>query len=127
MRNIEAGVEFGAGSALDAVVWPEALSTVGGFDRVDEWLLVVGAGEGDVATGMPVLGEDNVVEMRGEGVDTGYDRIAISDRECAAGEEVDLHVDDEQRVGWAEIHSSKRTISCKDRLTSEGAGRGEDH
>ena len=62
---------------------------------------------------MPVLGEDDVVEAGGEGVDAGDDGIAAGDGQGAAGEEVELHVDDEERVGVAELHSSKRTILCK--------------
>ena len=56
MRNVEAGIQFGARSALNAMVGPEALSAVGCFNSVDEWLLVVGTGKGNVAVGVPVLG-----------------------------------------------------------------------
>ena len=65
----EAGVEVGAGGVLDAVVGPEVLGAVGGLNRVGKWLLVVGAGEGDVVARVPVLGEDDVVEFLGEGVE----------------------------------------------------------
>ena len=79
----EAGVEVGAGGALDAVVGPEVLRAVGGFDggldTVWEWLLAVGAGEGDVVARVPVLGEDDVVEAGGEGVDAGDEGVAAGD------------------------------------------------
>ncbi len=78
-----------------------------------ERVKAVGAGEGDVVAGMPVLGEDDVVEAGGEGVDAGDDGVAVGDGQGAAGEKVELHVDDEERVGGAELHSSKRTILCK--------------
>jgi hypothetical protein len=79
-----------------------------------EGLLAVGAGEGDVAAGVPVLGEDDVVELRGEGVDAGEDGVAVSDRERAAGEEVELHVDDEQGIGCAQgdAHGSDCTSAA---------------
>ena len=48
---------------------------------------------------MPVLGEDDVVKVCGEGVDAGQDGVAIRDRQRAAGQEVQLHVDDQQRIG----------------------------
>jgi hypothetical protein len=68
----KARVEFGAAGALDAVVGPEGLGAVGGVDGVGKGLLAgVGAGEGDVAAGVPVLGEDDVVEAGGERVDAG--------------------------------------------------------
>lgn len=80
--DLEAGVELGAGSALDAVVGPEGLGAVGGFDGVGEGLLAgVGAGEGDVAEGVPILGEDDVLEFCGDGVDSGNDGIAAGDGE----------------------------------------------
>ncbi len=100
--------------ALNAVVGPERLRAVGGFNRVGEGVLAgVGAGEGDVVAGVPVLGEDGVVEARSKRVDTGEDGIGVRDGKGAPWEEVELHVDDEEGVGVAELHSSKRTILCK--------------
>jgi len=57
-------------------------------------LKAVGAGEGDVVERVPVLGEDDVVEAGGEGVDAGEDGVAVGDGQGAAGEKVQLHVDD---------------------------------
>lgn len=82
MRNVEVGVEFGTARALNAMVGPEYLRAVGGFDGVGEWLLAgVRGGEGDVAAGMPVLGENDVVEAGGEGGDAGDDGVAVLDRQ----------------------------------------------
>ena len=79
----EAGVEVGAEGALDAVVGPECLRAVGGFDggldTIWKGLKAVGAGEGDMVAGVPVLGEDDVGEAGGEGVDAGEDGIAAGD------------------------------------------------
>ena len=65
--NGEGGVEVGAGGALNAVVGPEVLGAVGELYCVGKRLLGVGAGEGDVAAGVPVLGEEDVVEAAGRG------------------------------------------------------------
>jgi len=100
--DVEVGVECGAGGVLDAVVGPEGLFAVGRVECVREGFQVVGAGEGDVSGWVPVLGEDDVVEAGGEGVDAGNNGVAIGDGECTAGEEVELYVDDEESVGWTE-------------------------
>jgi hypothetical protein len=96
------------------------------LDRVGEGVKAVGAGEGDVARGVPVLGKDDVMEESGEGVDAGENGIAIGYGKGAAGEKVELHVDDEKCVRVAELHKNKRTILCKgscwrDAETSDGA------
>jgi hypothetical protein len=62
---------------------------------------------------MPVLGKDDVVELHCESIDARQDDIAFVDGQRAAGKEVALHVDDEEGVGGAKLHSSKRTILCK--------------
>ena len=58
---------------------------------------------GDVARGVPVLSEENVIEAGGEGVDAEDDVCAPGDGEWTTGHEVDLHVDDEQGVGGSEV------------------------
>ena len=89
MGDGEIGVEIGAVGALDAVVGPEGLGAVGGFDGVGKRVLAgVGAGEGDVVAGVPVLGEDDMVEAGGEGVDAGDDGVAVGYGQGTAGEEV---------------------------------------
>jgi len=114
--DVEVGVECGAGGVLDAVVGPEGLFTVGCVECVGEGFEVVGAGEGDVTFWVPVLGEDDVIEAGGEGVDAGDDLIAAGDGQRAAGQEVELHVDDEENVGGTKreghelLYESKRGI-----------------
>ena len=59
-----------------------------------------------------------MLEAAGDGVDAGNDGVAAGDGEGAAGEEVPLHVDDQQSVirgGGPERHAFKRTILCKGR------------
>jgi hypothetical protein len=47
---------------------------------------------------VPVLGEKNVVEALGEGVDGGDDGVAFFYFERASGAEVILEIDDEESV-----------------------------
>ena len=54
----------------------------------------MGRGEGDVLGWVPVLGEDDVVEFFGEGVDEGNDGVAVFDCQGASGHEVVLDVND---------------------------------
>ena len=54
--------------------------------------------------GVPVLGEDDVVEFLGEGVDEWDDGVAVGDGEVSTGHEVVLDVDDEKGVGGLELH-----------------------
>lgn len=102
--KVEVGVEFSSVGSLDTVIGPEVLGAVGGLDGVCEGLLVMGAGERDVMGGVPVLGDDDVFEAIGEGVEVGDDLVGVGDGEGAAGEEVVLHVDDEEGVGGQEMH-----------------------
>lgn len=99
--DVEAGMEGCAGGILQAVFGPESLRTVGGLDRL-EGLPVVRGDEGDVLGGMPVLGEDDVVECLREGVDDGNNLIAFGYCEVPTRAEVVLDVDDEQSVGGLE-------------------------
>jgi hypothetical protein len=51
---------------------------------------------------MPVLGEDDMIEFFGEGVNEGDDGVAVCYGQGAAGHEVVLDVDDEECVGGLE-------------------------
>jgi hypothetical protein len=98
--EIEAGMEGGAVGVLQTVVGPEGLGAVGGGYGVLWVAAWVRAGEGDVASRVPVLGEEDVGEAAAEAVDEGDDLVAVLDGEMAAGTEVVLQVDDEESVGW---------------------------
>ena len=76
--DVQCWVEGRAFGVLEDVFGPEGLGTVGGFDGF-EVPFVVGCGEGDVLGGVPVLGEDDVVEFLREGVDRGDDGVAVGD------------------------------------------------
>jgi hypothetical protein len=90
-------VEGCSTGVLDDVLGPEDLGAVVDFDDLER-LFVVGGGEGDVLVRVPVLGEDDVVESFGEGVDDGDYGIAVGDAEVSAGHEVVLDVDDQEGV-----------------------------
>jgi len=102
VRDVEVRMQLSARRALKAVIGPECLFAVRCIERISEWFEIVGAGERDVPGGMPVLSKDNVIEAGGKGVDAGNDEVAAGDGKCSAGQEVQLHVDDEKRVGRAE-------------------------
>jgi hypothetical protein len=97
--EIEGRVERGSVAVLEAVVGPEGLVSVGDGDALEGLPAGVGGGEGDVAGGMPVLGEEDVVKSAAEGVNEWHDGVAVVDGEGAAGAEVVLDVDDEESVG----------------------------
>ena len=60
-------------------------------------------GEGDVALGVPVLREDDVLEVPGELIDDRHDLVAVCDRKRATGTEVVLHIDNDERVVSGDI------------------------
>ena len=107
VRDIEAGMEGCAGGVLQAVFGPQGLRAIGGLNRL-EGLLVMRGGEGDVLGRMPVLGENDVVELLRESVDDGNNLIAFGDSECSTRHEVVLDVDDEESVVglWGRRHGS---------------------
>jgi hypothetical protein len=47
---------------------------------------------------VPILSQGDMRETLREGVAQRYDRVAFWDRQCAARQEVVLHVDDEQDI-----------------------------
>jgi hypothetical protein len=107
--NVEGRMKGSAGGVLHAVFRPERLRAMRGLDGL-EGLLMVRGGEGDVLGGMPVLGEDYVVELLCEGVDERNDLIAVGYGEVAAGAEVVLDVDDYEGVGGLELHDVRAHV-----------------
>ena len=53
-----------------------------------------------VIGGVPVLGRDDVVEIAAvdQSVDHGNDRVSVRHGQGSAGQEVVLHIDDDQRA-----------------------------
>lgn len=94
--------ELRAAGALHAMVGPEMLRSLWRFGGVNERLLAwVRAGKRNVTLRVPVLRADHVREARRQRLDAGDDFISTLDAKRAPGEEVMLHVDDEERVVWA--------------------------
>ena len=102
--NVEGGVELRAGRALNAVVGPERLWAIGGLDGVVGPAAGVLGGEGEVVGGVPILGEDDVLEAGGELVNGRDDGVAICDGECATGAEVELDIHEEEEIIGAKLH-----------------------
>ena len=101
--DVQGWVERCAYGVLEDVFGPKGLGAVRGVDDF-VGLFRVGCREGDVLGGMPVLGEDDVVEFLGKGVDDGDDGVAVGHGQGAAGHEIVLDVDDEQSVAGLELH-----------------------
>lgn len=95
--NVDGWMKGCAGGILQAVFGPESLRTIRSLDGL-EGLLMMRGGKRDVLGGMPVLGEDDVLELLRERVDRWDDLIAFGYGEVAAGAKVVLHVDDEQGI-----------------------------
>lgn len=106
LGNVERGMEGSAGRALDAMLGPERLRPVRSLDHLKGLLARMSGGKGDMTGGMPVLGEDDVVEFFAESIDQRDDLIAISYRKRSAGAEVVLDVDDQKRIAglWRNRH-----------------------
>ena len=78
-RGMEQTALFGV---LEAVIWHRGFEhAVGDSDGLERLGAGVGGREGDMAGGMPVLGEEDVVEFACEGVNGGNDLIATGDGE----------------------------------------------
>ena len=98
LGQAQSGMEFSTRRALDAVVGPESLRAVGHFGLLEGMLAGVGVRKRGVMGAVPVLGEEYVVEARGDAMNDRNDFIAARNGERAAGAEVVLHVDDEEGV-----------------------------
>ena len=97
--DVERGMELRAARVLHAVIGPERLRAVGRVDGLIRLRAGVSAGKRDVRGRVPVLRQQNVREDPRQRVDEGNDLVAARDPQRAAGAEVVLQVDDEQRVG----------------------------
>jgi len=117
--DVECRVEGRAGSVLEAVIGPEGLEAVGGLDGF-VGVFGVGGGEGDVLGRVPVLGEEDVVEAVGEGVDGGENFVAAGNGERTAGHEVGLEVDEEECVGLLVDLHGLFEAGCGDDFADEG-------
>ena len=70
----------------------------------------MGAGEGGMRGGVPILGEDDVPEFGSDAVNDGDHRVAIGYGQRAARTEVVLHVDDDKDVMEGDLHRGLRLV-----------------
>ena len=89
--------EFRSVTSLDAVDRPEDLLEAAEIDGLADFLPRMVAGKAAVVGRVPVLGGDDEVVFGHQFVDDGNDLITLRNGEAAAGEEVVLEVDDEER------------------------------
>src|SRR6185437_8421541 len=68
MGNVERRVEGGAGAVLQAMLGPERLRAIERLDRIEGLLAGMRRGKGDVLGGVPVLGENDVIELPRKGI-----------------------------------------------------------
>ncbi len=88
-----------AESALHAMVGPQHLLAVGQVDRRERHPTGMRRGERDVPRRMPVLRQDDLVEVQRDAVDRRDHLVPARHRQRAAGQEVILDVDDQQGFG----------------------------
>src|SRR4051812_48821923 len=87
-----------AARALHAVLGPQRLLSIAHAHLFEGMLVWVRAGERLMSRRMPVLGENDVLESRRDGVDDGDDLVAAGNGQGPAGAEIILHVGDEEDV-----------------------------
>src|SRR6516162_512341 len=109
MRDIEARMERRPLRALDAMVRPQDLLTIGKLDRLKRLFAGMRAGKRGVSARMPVLGQDDMREFAGQPVDHGNDLVALRNGKRAARTEIILHVDDNQYISIAPFHCPPRS------------------
>src|SRR6266478_117933 len=102
VRNLEVLAEFGAHRALDAMVRPEYLRSIGERDRLERFSARMRGRERSMAARMPILCEYDIPEALRQTVDDRYHLVAARDREAAARAEIVLDIDDQQNVVFAD-------------------------
>ena len=82
----------------------------------------VRAGEGLMPGSVPVLGENDVLEVRRDVMDDRDDFVAAGHGQCPAGTEIVLNVDDEENVVRGDLHAwcAVLLLLAYDGLTRQG-------
>ena len=104
----ETRCEVGAASALHAMHWPQDLWQAVQFDALTGLLSGMVRGEALVRRGVPVLCRDNDRKVRGEGIRDRHYRVGVRHGQRAAGQEVILKIDEDQRMHVREAGMSSR-------------------
>src|SRR5204862_3780305 len=98
MHDVQIAMEIGPARPLHAVVRPQNLSAISQLDALI-WLSAgMRGGKRLVPGGMPVLCEDDVLEMCGEPIDEGDKLIAARNGKASARTEIVLNVNDQQNI-----------------------------
>ena len=93
-------MELGARGALDAMVGPKGLGTIGRLDFGKGGGTGMITGKGCMVLRVPVLGQDDGLELAGQLSHAWNDLVASWHLQHATGNEVVLDVDDQQGVGF---------------------------
>ncbi len=118
MGDSEAGMQRSTRARHNAMGGPEDLVAIGQFDGLERLAARMAGGEGDVAGRMPVLRNDDGLEILGDLIDDGHHGIAIGDCERPAGAKIVLDIDHQQ--GSFILHGSN--IGDLRRRYRQGAG-----
>jgi hypothetical protein len=105
--GVEAGDELGAARFLHAVDRPEDLRQTVEVDHVADLLSRMICREAAVVARVPVARGNDEIECPLHAVCDGDDGVAALDGECAAGNEVVLKIDEDQRA--FAIHDGRPT------------------
>src|SRR5436190_1423664 len=90
MRDVQIAMELGPARSLHAVVRPQNLGAISQGDAL-VWLSAgMGGGKRLVPGGMPVLCEDDVLEMCGKPIDEGHNLMTARNGKASARTEIDL-------------------------------------
>src|SRR5262249_52974280 len=100
-RAVEAGMEFRAMRALNAMVRPQHLGAVRNLDGL-EWLAAsMRRGERQVTRRMPVLRQHHVCKALRQPIDDRHDLVAAWHCQLATWTKIVLQVDDQKHVAGA--------------------------
>ena len=92
--GVQLGVKLSPVGALNAVCRPENLSQTLEFDSLAWCSSLVVGGEATMVVWMPVLSRHDEIEVGCQLIGEWYDRIALWNGECTAGDKVVLDVDE---------------------------------
>ena len=86
-----------AEAALDAVIRPQCLLAIGHGDRLERLAAGMAGRKARMAGRMPVLRQHDMFGIADHVVDQRHDLVAAGNRQRAAGAEIVLQVDDDER------------------------------
>ena len=93
--DVQIGMKLRAFAALNAVIWPQYLRAIGHVYHRHHLSILMGGGEGGVAIGVPILGEDDCLKFTHQGIYAWNNRITFGNSECAAGTKIILNINND--------------------------------